>query len=77
MDDANREINPHHKIGLNKAERDNTILWQMEQWSVLSNMVIYIQYDRHPMNFYNLDITSINQKRHKKIHNTEEERQML
>ena len=29
---------------------------QMEQWSVLSNIVNYIQYDRHPKNFHNLDI---------------------
>ena len=48
----------------------------MEQWSLLSNMINYIQYDRHPKNFYNLDIKAIDQKNHRKIHNKKEERQM-
>ena len=50
---------------------------QLEQWSILSNVVNYVQYDRHPKNFYNLDFKAIDQKNHKKIHNKEEERQML
>ena len=62
---------------VNRAGRDNTILVQMEQWSILSYMVNYIQYDRHPKSFYNLDMKAIDQKSHKKIHNKEEERQML
>ena len=76
IDDTNGEINPYHEIIVNKAERDNTILSQMEQWSLWSNMVNYIQYDRHPKNVYKLDIKAIDQKNHNKIHNKEEERQM-
>ena len=49
----------------------------MEQWSILSNVVNYMQYDRHPKNFYNLDIKAIYQKNDMKIQNKEEERQML
>ena len=30
MDDTNGEINPYHKIIVNKAERDNMILSQMD-----------------------------------------------
>ena len=44
---------------------------------MLNNMVNYVQYDRHPKNFYNLDMKAIDQKSHRKIHNKEEERQML
>ena len=40
-------------------------------------MVNYIQYDRHPKNFYNLNIKAVEQRCHKKSHNKEEERQML
>ena len=40
-------------------------------------MINYIQYDRHPRKFYNIDITTIDQKSHEKIYNTEEERQVL
>ena len=32
----------------------------MEQWSILSNMLNYIQYDKHPKNFYNLGIKAVN-----------------
>ena len=49
----------------------------MEQWSILGNVVNYIQYNRHPKDFYNLDIKTVNQRSHKKRHNKEEERQML
>ena len=66
MDDASREINPYCDIKVNKAERDNTILLQMEKWSILSNLVNYIQYVRHPKNFYNLDIKAVDQRCHKK-----------
>ena len=47
IDDTNEKINPYHEIIVNKAERDNTILSQMKQWSILSNVVNNIQYDRH------------------------------
>ena len=43
IDDSNREINLYHDIIVGKAERNDTILSQMEQWSVLSNMYNYIQ----------------------------------
>ena len=32
----------------------------MEQWSILSNMLNYIQCDRHPNNFHNLGISTVN-----------------
>ena len=49
----------------------------MEQWSILGNVVNYIQYDRYPKNYHNLDIKAVDQKRYKKKFNKEEERQML
>ena len=77
MHDTSGEINPNHKIIVNKAERDYTILSQMEQWPILSSMVNYIQYHRLPKNIYHLDIKAIDQKSHKKIYNKKEEKQML
>ena len=32
----------------------------MEQWSILSNMLNYIQSDKHPKNFQNLGISVVN-----------------
>ena len=36
----------------------------MEHWSILSNVVNYIQYDRNPKNFYDLDVKTKDQKSH-------------
>ena len=46
----------------------------MEQWSILSNIVNYIQHNRHPKNFYNLNIRAVNKEKHKRKSNAEEER---
>ena len=45
MDDTKGKKNLYCKIILNKAERDNTILLQIEQWSILSNVINDIKYD--------------------------------
>ena len=45
------EINPYHEIITNKVDKDNMIISQMEDWSILSNIVNYVQYDRHPKHF--------------------------
>ena len=34
----------------------------MEQWSILSNAVNYVQYDRHPKKFYDIGIKAADQK---------------
>ena len=33
---------------------------QMEQWSILSNVLNYIQYDRHPRTYHSLSINAVN-----------------
>ena len=38
----------------------------MEQWSLLSNIVNYVQCDKNPRDFYNLDVNMIDQKYHRK-----------
>ena len=60
------------------TEKVETFLSQMEQWSILSNVINYIQYDRHPRNFYNPNIRDVNKEKYKRKSNIEEmERQML
>ena len=39
LDDTSGEINPYWEIIVNKAVRDNIILSQMKQWSILSNII--------------------------------------
>ena len=57
-------------------QKTDTILSQMEEWSILGNIVNYIQYDRHPKNFYNLNIRAVNKEKHKRNSSIEKERQM-
>ena len=35
----------------------------MEQWSILSNMLNYIQYKRHPKNYHTFGISALNKYR--------------
>ena len=71
------EINPYYKIIANNVERDNMVISQMDQWSILSNVVNYVKYERHPRNYYDLDIKTRDQKSHKKMYGNEEERHVL
>ena len=48
--DNKRKINPYHEIITNKVGKDDTIISQMEQWSILSNLV-YVQDDNYPKKF--------------------------
>ena len=45
----------------------------MQQWSVLSSVVNYIQYDRHPENVHDLNIVAVNKGKYKRNSNIEEE----
>ena len=48
---------------------------QMEQWSILSNVLNYIQYDKHPKNYHNLSINAVN--KYKNSLDTSEERDIV
>ena len=50
--DEEEEINPYHNIIINNIDRENVFTSQMEQWSILSNIVNYVHYDRNPKEFY-------------------------
>ena len=45
---------------VNNAENIEPLLAQMEQWSILRNMLNYIQYDRHSKNCHRLGISTVN-----------------
>ena len=73
LDDASKDINPYRELIVNNAEKIETVLSQMEQWSILSNVVNYIKYDRHLTNFHNLNISNVNKEKYKRKSNLEEE----
>ena len=77
LDDTSRDIDPYRELIVKNAGKTDTILPRIGQWSILINVVNYIQYDRYPKNFYNLNIRAVNKEKHKVKYNIEEERQMF
>ena len=63
MDNTSRDVNPYRKMIVNNAEKIETVLTQMEQWSILSNVINYIQYDKHPKNYHSLNIGTVNKEK--------------
>ena len=65
IDDTSREINPYQELIVNNAEKIEPLMTQMEQWSILSNVFKYVQYNRfHSMNC-TLDTKAVNKNKYK------------
>ena len=41
------DTNPYKELIVNNAEKIEPLITQMEQWSILSNTLNYIQHDRY------------------------------
>ena len=50
------DTNPYKEVIVNNAEKIEPLLTQMEQWSILSNTLNNIQYDRYPKNYHSLGL---------------------
>ena len=48
MDHTSGDENPYRELIVNNAGKIETNLSQMEQWSILSYVKNYVQYDRNP-----------------------------
>ena len=46
MDDTSRETNPYKELIVNNAEKIEPLMTQMELWSILSNILNYVQHSR-------------------------------
>ena len=65
IDDTSRETNPYKELIVNNAEKIEPLMTQMEQWSILSNVLNYVQPSRsHSMN-HTLDVKAVNRYKHK------------
>ena len=59
MDDTSGETNPYRELIVNNAEKIEPLMTQMEQWSILSNVLNYVQHSRlHSIN-HTLDIKAV------------------
>ena len=75
IDDTNGETNPYKELIVNSAEKLEPLMTQMEQWSILSNVLSYMQYDKHLKNCHNLSISAVNW--YKNGIDTREEREII
>ena len=60
IDNMSGETNPYKKLTVNNAEKIEPLMTQMEHWSILSNILNYMQLDRHHMISHNLSIRAVN-----------------
>ena len=72
IDDANGETNPYQELIVNNAEKVETLMTQMEQWSILSNVLNYVQHSRFHLMNHTLDIKAVNKYKHKPSTNDKE-----
>ena len=65
IDDTSGETNPYQELIVYNAEKIEPLMTQMEQWSILSNVLNYVEHNRfHSMN-HTLDIKAVNKYKYK------------
>ena len=65
IDDTNRETDPYNELIVNNAEKIGPLMTQMEQWSILSNVLNYVQHSRFHLMNHMLDVKAVNKYKHK------------
>ena len=60
IDHKNGETNPCQELIVNNAEKIEPLMMQMEQWSILSNILNYIQHVRHHTMNHTFNIRAMN-----------------
>ena len=71
MDDDSGEVNPYRELVVNNAEKIEMPKTQMEQWSILSNLLNYVQHSKFNSMSHSLSVKPVN--RYKTIPNEERE----
>ena len=60
MDDESGEINPYRELIVNNVEKIESPMTQMEQWSILSNILNYVQHRKFNSMNHSLSIKPVN-----------------
>ena len=71
--DTSGETNLYHELIVNYVEKVKPLITQMEQWSILSNNLNYVQHDKFHSIGHILDVRAVNKYKHKL--NTEGDRE--
>ena len=69
IDDTDGETNPYQDLVVNNAEKIEPLMTGMEQWSILSNILNYVQHSRFHSMKHKLNIKAVN--KYKQRPNTE------
>ena len=56
MDDNSRDKTPYKELIVNNASKVDSTSTQTEQWSILSNIINYVQYSKNQKNIYSMII---------------------
>ena len=65
VDDTSGETNPYHELIVINAEKIEPLMTQKEQWSILSNVLNYVQHGKFHSIRHTLDVRAINKYKHK------------
>ena len=60
IDDMNGEVNPYRELIVNNGERTEPLMTQMEQWSILSSILNYVQHSKFNSMDHTLDVKAVN-----------------
>ena len=60
MDDDSGEVSPYKELVINNAEKIEVQKIQMEQWSILSNLLNYVQHSKFNSMSHSLNIKPLN-----------------
>ena len=63
VDNESRDENPYKELIVNNAIKMDGAILQMEQLSILSNIIKYVQYNKNPKDFHVMTIKPVNNKR--------------
>ena len=58
--DISGDTNPYKELIVNDVEKLEPLMTQMEQWSILSDVLNYIQHDKYPMINHSSSIRAVN-----------------
>ena len=62
IDDDSIDENLYKELIVNNAIKIESALSQMEQWSILSNVINYVQYSKNHKDFYAMTVRPVNNK---------------
>ena len=65
IDNTSGETNPYKVCIVNKAEKIEPLMTQMEQWSILSNVLNYVQHSRFNSMNHTLDVKAVDRYKSK------------